>query len=418
MTEATPLPGGQRGATFLRIAAGDWVRLASLDPSLPGIGKVEDGDYDPRDGVLRAARVDLAGREYWITPAELTRVLPDDEALLVARALEQGLVDRERDPARAARLEQALGALRAGRASYVRSPGLLDILWVFTSRHDPDHGSAALTALFDEAATFLVERRLAGAGGPAPPPGWEELMVGVSPPRLEQLRLLALAPPTEVLARVLRTLKRPALEAIARAHGTPVPRGPVSVAALREAVERTLPLEAVLASLTLTQLRLACCAIGLVGELPGDPAELRAGLLEAAGAPAPAAPRPGVSSPPPATSRPAAHRPAAPTPPAEVASKVLLTLDAQTLVALAAGLGVPVPPLALGALTALRAAIEAAAPLPALLDRLSPVQLRLACRMVGFLGELPDDPAALRAALLAAAEPDPTGDRVGGPPGP
>lgn len=416
MTEATPLPGGQRGASDRRIAAGDWVRLASLDPSLPGIGKVEDGDYDLRDGALRAARVDLAGREYWITPAELTRVLPDDEALLVARALEQGLVDRERDPARAARLEQALGALRAGRASYVRSPGLLDILWVFTSRHDPDHGSAALTALFDQAATFLVERRLAGAGGPTSPPRWEELMVGASPPRLEGPRLLALAPPAEILARVLRTLQRPALEAIARAHGTPVPRGPVSVAALREAVERTLPLEAVLASLTLTQLRLACCAVGLVGELPGDPGELRAGLLEAAGAPAPAAPAP--SSPPPAASRPARQRAAAPTPPAEVASKVLLTLDAQTLMALAAGLGVPVPPLALGGLTALRAAIEAAAPLPALLDRLSPVQLRLACRMVGLLGELPDDPAALRAALLAAAEPDPTGDRVGGPPGP
>ncbi|MBX3466461.1 MAG: hypothetical protein KF878_06135 [Planctomycetes bacterium] len=414
MTEATPLPGGQRGATFLRIAAGDWVRLASLAPSLPGIGKVEDGDYDPRDGALRAARVDLAGREYWITPAELARVLPDDEALLVARALEQGLVDRERDPARAARLEQALGALRAGRASYVRSPGLLDILWVFTSRHDPDHGSAALTALFDEAATFLVERRLAGAGEPAPPPVWEEL---TAPPRLEGLRLLALAPPTEVLARVLRTLKRPALEAIARAHGTPVPSHRAGVAALRKAVERTVPLEAVLASLSLTQLRLACCAVGLVGELSGDPGELRAGLLEAARPPA-SPQRATPPAQPPATSRPAPPRPAAPTPPAEVASKVLFTLDAQTLVALAAGLGVPAPSFELGALTALRAAIEAAAPLPALLDRLSPVQLRLACRMVGFLGELPDDPAALRAALLAAAEPDPTGDRVGGPPGP
>ncbi|MCO5171508.1 MAG: hypothetical protein M9894_34840 [Planctomycetes bacterium] len=420
MTEATPLPGGQRGASDRRIAAGDWVRLASLDPSLPGIGKVEDGDYDPRDGALRAARVDLAGREYWITPAELARVLPEEEALLVARALERGLVDRERDPARAARLEQALGALRADRASYVRSPGLLDVLWVFTSRHDPDHGSAPLTALFDEAAALLVERRLADASGPLPPPRWDELMARVTAPPVERAPARVVvdpvepAPPDEVLARVLRTLNHLPLEEIARAHGCAVPRRRDGIAALRRAVEKAVPLDGVLAHLTLTQLRLACCAVGLAGELPGDADALRARLLAAARRPAPPSSPPA----PPPTGRLAAapRRAAMPTPPEEVPSKVLITLDARSLVGVAQALSLPVPPLEQGGMALLRSSIEAAAPLPTILALCTPHQLRLACRMVGLLGDLPDDPDALRSLLLAAATP-PTDDPVGDPPG-
>jgi hypothetical protein len=313
-----------------RISAGDWVRLAGNAPSLRGVGKVVDGDYDPRDHTMRAACVDMGTRTYWVPPADLARVTPEDEVRLCELALERGVLDAERDPSRVDRLERALAGLRQGTARYVRTPGLLDVLWGGSIHADPDHGSRAIAGFLDEAVDLLAAARRDPRRRPPARPSADDDGVTIrellaaeararaeaaerdrdAPRRLaaaaeERARKLAAdaiaqralaaalaaapkrprvppapVPPAEVLPRILHVLNNQPLADVARKHGLPVPpRRKGSARVLASAILAAgVPLQAVLDVLTLNQLRQACAAVGLQGEIEGDPALLRARL--------------------------------------------------------------------------------------------------------------------------------------------
>lgn len=136
-----------------RIEAGDWVRVAGPRPSLRGVAKVVLGDYDPQDGGMRAALLEAEGQESWFAVGDLVRVEADDEALLCELAHTRGLLD----PERAGPLEDQLRRYREGRLQLIRSPGLLDRLWNLSSRADPEHGSARVSAFLDAAGVLLAE---------------------------------------------------------------------------------------------------------------------------------------------------------------------------------------------------------------------------------------------------------------------
>lgn len=318
-----------------RISAGDWVRLAGNAPSLRGVGKVVDGDYDPRDHTMRAACVDMGTRTYWVPPADLARVTPEDEVRLCELALERGVLDAERDPSRVDRLERALASLRHGTARYVRTPGLLDVLWGGSIHADPDHGSRAIAGFLDEAVDLLAaalrdpRRRPAARVRPDDDDGVtiRELLAAEARARAEAAerdrdaprRLAAAAeerarklaadaiaeralaqalaaraaapkrprvptapvPPAEVLPRILHVLNNQPLADVARKHGLPIPpyrKGSARVLA-GTILAAGVPLQAVLDVLTLNQLRQACAAVGLQGEIESEPALLRARLL-------------------------------------------------------------------------------------------------------------------------------------------
>lgn len=403
--------------TERRIAAGDWVRMTGLSPSLRGLGKVVDADYDPKDGAMRAACVDMGAREYWIPVAELSRVQPDEEARLAQLARDRGLVDEERAPERARRLERTLEAVRQGTASYVRSPGLLDLLWPFTSHADPDHGSRALSGLFDDALDVLVAARLERVRvvPPAPPPTWERVADTWT----------GNFPASEVVPRLLSQLDRMALVRRAEAMGVDLSSvRDQSTEALRAHVAQRAGVAQVLDALWRNQLREACRdglgmpdadalsghelrerVLGFVErasrpvESPRSSAPIDPTVLNAVTTAARAEAARALSD---ATARVVVERqrrllPAAA--PHEVLPRILNTLHHASLIELALANGLT----GVGSRRALADAIAAGVTLGAVLAHLEPHQLRLACGAVGLTGVIDGDADALRARLLAVA---------------
>src|SRR5690242_14144529 len=62
-----------------RLEAGDWVVAAPWVRSLPGLGKLVEGDYDPQDGALLRARVEWTHGSFWLPVNDVHRVPPEDE---------------------------------------------------------------------------------------------------------------------------------------------------------------------------------------------------------------------------------------------------------------------------------------------------------------------------------------------------
>src|SRR4051812_17794071 len=112
---------------------GDWVLVTSGARTLPGLGKLVDGEFDPKDHALKNARVEFLRGTWWLFPGDLARVEPHEEARFGRYALARIALHREQQW----RLERALE--RARHASFVRSPAVLDALWSFLS---PEEGES------------------------------------------------------------------------------------------------------------------------------------------------------------------------------------------------------------------------------------------------------------------------------------
>ncbi|MCO5169725.1 MAG: hypothetical protein M9894_25585 [Planctomycetes bacterium] len=146
------------------------MRVGGARPSLRGVGKVVEGEYEA-SGDLRAALVDAEGREAWFPAGDLVRVLPPFEAVLCTDARDRGLLGDER----ARGLLDRLARYVEGRLEFLRSPGLLDRLWSLSSRADPDHGSSAISAFLDGAGLVLAQL-VASADPQALDPGQEAVL--------------------------------------------------------------------------------------------------------------------------------------------------------------------------------------------------------------------------------------------------
>jgi len=145
-----------------RLAAGDWVLACNAAAAVsPGLGKLSGGDYEGR--TLVRARVEFPSGVRTVVPGDLRRVTPEDEATLVEHALSAGLVPT---PARRA-LERALEAMRSGEQRYVRTPGLLDRLWV-VFRDSGEDRCPGLAELFESGLAELQPILLAGRPQPVP----------------------------------------------------------------------------------------------------------------------------------------------------------------------------------------------------------------------------------------------------------
>jgi hypothetical protein len=68
-----------------RLETGDWVRVRGDDPSVRGVGKLVDGDFAREDGALTACQIEVGARTLWLSPADLVRITPDEEAEMRAR---------------------------------------------------------------------------------------------------------------------------------------------------------------------------------------------------------------------------------------------------------------------------------------------------------------------------------------------
>lgn len=134
--------------TERRLEAGDWVvATGPAATTARGLGKLTGGEYDPEDGALLDARVELAAGVRWVAPGSLRRVEPDEEVALAARALELGLVPEPR----AAALGEKLARVRAG-GGFVRTPGLLDAVWAAL---DDPLGAPGLVEWFERGGATL-----------------------------------------------------------------------------------------------------------------------------------------------------------------------------------------------------------------------------------------------------------------------
>lgn len=186
-----------------RLAAGDWVLACDAAAAVsPGLGKLSGGDYEGT--TLVRARVEFPSGVRTVVPGDLRRVTPEDEATLVAHALSSGLVLA---PAREA-LERALDAMRSGEQRYVRTPGLLDRLWV-VFRDSGEDRCPGLAELFESGLAELQPILLAGRPQPVP----------LAWPVVEPLARSATVP----------SPRRPAIDA---AVDVPSPVGPVSTSPL------------------------------------------------------------------------------------------------------------------------------------------------------------------------------------------
>lgn len=125
-----------------RLEAGDWVvATGAASGTARGLGKLTGGEYDPQDGALVKARVELTVGPRWIDPGQLLRIEPEDEVALATHALDLGLVPEPRAQLVRERLERA----RTDRA-FVRTPGLLDAVW---SALDDPLGAPGLVEWFE-----------------------------------------------------------------------------------------------------------------------------------------------------------------------------------------------------------------------------------------------------------------------------
>jgi hypothetical protein len=177
------------------------------DPSIRGVGKIIDGDFAAEDDALTACEVEVGARRVWISPADLTRITPDEEARLCDVALARGLVTSERR----ARLDDALREFRAGKRMVIRTPGLVDLLWTTSTLADPTHGSGAVTTFLTEEARTPEPAQTRAAPPPQPLPALREAtriapFLGM-PPGLVPLDPAQLSS-KEVLRQILATVDR------------------------------------------------------------------------------------------------------------------------------------------------------------------------------------------------------------------
>lgn len=126
-----------------RLEAGDWVVTTAQVQSLPGLGKLVEGEYDPRDAALLRAQVEWTHGVHWVSASNLVRIEPAHEAILVRQAIAACVVSANRID----QLHKQLVAFDRGDLQFVRSPGLLDLLW--SSIMDAD-SPGGLVKFFDE----------------------------------------------------------------------------------------------------------------------------------------------------------------------------------------------------------------------------------------------------------------------------
>ena len=375
------LPGGSAEPAERRLAAGDWVRVAAVDPSLAGVGKLVEGDYDPRDGALRLARVEFARGEYWFSRETLTRLEADDEAVVCEEALERGLVDG----AAADGLRALVAKVRRGAHAFVRTPGLLDRLWSVLSREE----RGRLASFFDEAARILDSAKKARAVERARVPeslrGWTSFP---SPPRLplgagqipasrpiapvadpaprglgeEPARMQASA----LAAIALSGLDRRRVKEVALAHGIHLPES--TTRTMRGVLAAKLDVGKLLEHLDAARLSATCRAVKLSDE--GTEADLRARLARLV-----AEETPQPSSMP---------TPAPPSSVLDVAVGGLLR--SRALAAVEEALGVAVPNPSMWSASELRWIFAKQVDLKRVLDAMTSDELRAVCREL----ELPD----------------------------
>jgi hypothetical protein len=147
-----------------RLETGDWVLVSGHDRASEGLGKITDAEHDPTDGAITFARVELASdaqwaRWYW--PGYLVRVSPADEVALAAAALGTVTLAEEQ----ATRLRERVELARAGEWPFVRSPGLLDLLW--SSVEVPGEAVNTSVVRFFEGATLPASEPEPEVGRPA-----------------------------------------------------------------------------------------------------------------------------------------------------------------------------------------------------------------------------------------------------------
>ncbi len=188
-----------------RLCAGDWVTPVGPERTVRGVGKITDALYDDEDDALVQAFVGFARGSYWFTAGDLLRVVAEDEARLCAAALASAVLPA----AQAERLRSALGAFRAGRTTFVRTPGLLDLLWSFLpDDHRPE--VCGLARFFEAEANATLPARPASTDArhlPAP----------------------VFASPQALLPKILRALTRRTLLRLAEAAGVPLRPGAPNV---------------------------------------------------------------------------------------------------------------------------------------------------------------------------------------------
>lgn len=126
-----------------RLEAGDWVVTTPQVQSLPGLGKLVEGDYDPQDTALMRAQVEWTHGVHWVSASNLVRIEPAHEATLVRQAIAARVVSASRTE----QLHKQLAAFDRGDLPFVRSPGLIDLLW--SSIMDSDRPSG-LVKFFEE----------------------------------------------------------------------------------------------------------------------------------------------------------------------------------------------------------------------------------------------------------------------------
>jgi len=188
-----------------RLCAGDWVTPVGHERTVRGIGKIVDADYEDEDDALVQAFVGFARGSYWFAAGDLLRIEAEDEARLCEAALASAVLPA----AQADRLRSAVGAFRAGRTTFVRTPGLLDLLWSFLpDDHRPE--VCGLARLFEAEANATLPARPASADArhlPAP----------------------LFASPEALLPKILRALTRRKLLQLAEAAGVPLRPGAPNV---------------------------------------------------------------------------------------------------------------------------------------------------------------------------------------------
>lgn len=362
-----------------RLEAGDWVVAAPWVRSLPGLGKLVEGDYDPRDAALLRARVEWTHGSHWMPVGDLERVEPPLELALARRALAARVVTFER----ADRLRELIEAVESGQRRFVRSPGLLDLLWTTLQDDDRPRG---LVKFFEEGSRSLPvaarvpalppEARATSTAPRSPPPAGQESRPA---PPAEPRRPAVKNPPTPagVWHVLLSTLNDEALRALLREWRVQ-PRGKADD--LRTHVRSTLSMREVVSALDQAAVRYVAGAVGVVDAGLWHVDALREAIERLAD--------PDL-------------RPDASPSGSELARRLLDALDLQDLELVLRGCGLPA--YSQDPDTLRRHIIDMRLPMDRLLAPLGPEALRRATRAAGLVVS-PDTPAAHRVALLAHAE--------------
>lgn len=255
-----------------RICAGDWVRFVGQSASVRGLGKVIDGDYDPADSSLRAARVEFARLALWVLPGDLRRIGPEEEMRLVEEAVEHVLMPESA----ANRIREALRDPE--RLNFVRSPGFLDLLWSLMGSLPGERAVNGLARFFDEGEISWkpapAPRPVAPPVSPAPTPAPAFTPIQEEP--VARPRSLPSLPRGTVRNRALMTLDEDTLRRVAWRGGLVLENAsPYSVH--KKVLESDVGLEAIL--IPLADWQLVAVARALQLDFSGHSSEITARIL-------------------------------------------------------------------------------------------------------------------------------------------